>query len=324
MSNLLEITFCFEPETLAGDDIASIFERTHFFEPSKVRTDTFCDLGCKFQPEHLRRLAKDPKLHVVKLETEAGMEGPFLYATQLRGMQCLYMQFSGEQVFPLILLSELACRKGFRAGYSHIGDDTLWQGETQIDAYVRLNRPHDRLPKIWHDDLNEWAIDISGNPARRQLTSKMWLQAAWRMWFGEEAQQLIPKELLLSFPDASQKSTLPCGTVFIELFDNPLAYDDPENRRRQQAFRNHAEIDAIIEKNNNDPNPDRHHEHQKGTFAFGGTHRFIRWMDDKGRTVLRSRSTCKEIKEYAGDGNLVKEWIEPEDHENDAVGESND
>ena len=77
------------------------------------------------------------------------------------------------------------------------------------------------------------------------------------------------------------------------------------------------EWDAVVEKANNEPNPDRCHEHQKGSFAYGGTHRFIRWMDDKGRTVLRSRATRKEINEYEEGGRLLKHWEEPEDHKDE-------
>jgi hypothetical protein len=215
------------------------------------------------------------------------------------------------------VLEELACRRGFRAGYCHSAEDTFWQGAIQTDTYVLRNRPHEHLPKIWDDDLNELTIDISRNPGRRDLISKMWLQAAWRMWYGEEAQKLIPRELLLSFPDAARKSTLPCGTVFLQLFDDPLAGDDPENRRRQQAFRDHMGFDAVIERADNERNPDRHFEHQKGSFANGGTHRFIRWVDAKGRTALRSRAARKEISEFSEDAELLKKWVEPEKHEHE-------
>ena len=84
-------------------------------------------------------------------------------------MQCLYLNVSGERTIPLDLLQELACRKGFRLGYCHSSEDTFWQDEIQIGTYVSRNRPHEHLPKIWNDALNELTIDISGNPARREL-----------------------------------------------------------------------------------------------------------------------------------------------------------
>jgi hypothetical protein len=74
----------------------------------------------------------------------------------------------------------------------------------------------------------------------------MWFQAAWRMWFGNHAFRYFPKETLLSFRDADVISALPNGTVFIQLFDDPLAYGTTENRRRQQAFRDHVKIDLIV------------------------------------------------------------------------------
>ena len=119
----------------------------------------------------------------------------------------------------------------------------------------------------------EWTIDVSGNPARREMFRDMWFQSAWRMWYGEGAFKHIRKETLLSFRDADVVTTLPCGTVFIQLFDDPLTYDSPENRRRQQAFRDHVDMDAVIARANGEIDPDCHAEFREGHFEFGGTMR---------------------------------------------------
>lgn len=74
-------------------------------------------------------------------------------------------------------------------------------------------------------------------PGRRTDILDVRFQATARMWFGQKAFEYIPRNRLLSFPGASRIEELPSGAVFIELYADPFAAATPENRAKQQAFR---------------------------------------------------------------------------------------
>ncbi len=312
MNRLFKVVMCYEPDTLSARDCLEIIDRTNFLAPIMICSNTLYSRESKYSRKKLQKLADQNTATDIELEAErvfGYLGGPRLSLTNVRGMQCLYRKSVGADAVSLELLDELACSSGFRAGYGHDSEDTFWQGMTQVSEFSTFNRPCERLPKVWNTDLNRWDIDVRRNPARRDAISTMWLQAAWRMWFGAEAQLLIPKDILLAFPDATSIRTLPCGTIFLQLFDDPWAFADPENRRRQQAFRDYADFDAIIENSHKVKNPDCHGYLYKGNFEYGGVRRIVEWQNDEGRSVLRSRATQREIREQNEYGELLKRWV---------------
>ena len=313
MSRALELAFSFEPECLTGNELVSIVVDTNFMVPAEIMLDREIPYRTTFEPHHLQSIRSAHRPIHVALTTSGGIlydGGPYLHLISIERYQCLYIRFSDVDRIPLDLLNSLSCKAGFRAGTCHDSWDTFWQGEHDIECFKRHRRSYEHLPQAWDDDLKVWGVDISRNPARRHGIADMWLQAAWRMWFGEEAFKHIPKEVLLSFPDAQEITTLPCGTVFIQLFDDPFAFDTPENRRRQQAFLDHVQMDLVVEKDNSEVYGDCHYEQHEGNFEYGGTLRSIRWTNDEGKTVLRSRATQMEIREFVND-KLIKRWFEP-------------
>jgi hypothetical protein len=242
---------CFDRGFLTGADLVKIASQVEFLAPATVVLDDKLPWGTTFEPKHFAEIAASGHpAHFVLAPDErlAHDDGPFIHLIQNRRFQCLYLQFARFDGDSLELLDDLVCKREFRSGLLHSSEDTFWQLEKDPDYYVQCGRPHEHLPQIWDDDLRKSVVDISHNPARRHNVFDMWVQAAWRMWFGEAAFKHVPKEVLLSFRDAEEITTLPCGTIFVELFKDPYAFDTPENRRRQQAFLDHIGIDAIVQK----------------------------------------------------------------------------
>jgi hypothetical protein len=226
-------------------------EQIASFSPRFVWLDEDIPITTSFEPRHMAQIAEAPRPQnaaIAEFENVRNEEGAFVLLARIGGYQCLYVQFEIANGPLLDFLHRLACMRGFRAGACHHSTDTFWQGEESIDSFKFRGRPHELLPKAWDNNLEKWTIDTSKNPARRHQIPDMWLQAAWRMWFGEESFTHIPKEKLLSFGDAREITTLACGTVFIELFEDPLAFDEPENRRRQQAFLDHVDMKNVVER----------------------------------------------------------------------------
>lgn len=74
----------------------------------------------------------------------------------------------------------------------------------------------------------------------------MLLQPSWKMWFGPWAFKYLPRERLLSFPDAYLVEAR-ANLVFIQLYERLEDFELPENRQRQQLFRAYMGIDKLVQ-----------------------------------------------------------------------------
>lgn len=87
--------------------------------------------------------------------------------------------------------------------------------------------------------------DIRFNPGRVELIQFTWLMAAWKMWFGKPFFALIPKEKLLTFPDALKIIEINEDLVSVQLFDKVGESHHPENMRRQWKWRDWLDYDKV-------------------------------------------------------------------------------
>ncbi|MEW7277506.1 hypothetical protein ABW636_02795 [Aquimarina sp. 2201CG1-2-11] len=133
-------------------------------------------------------------------------------------------------------------------GYAHQYYDRYLQSANNATAYrvKKMEPPRHKLIKN-HIGLLE-NIDISHNPGRIDMVSSMWLTSTWRMWFGKEFYKEVTKEKLKSFSLAHEIKELDNDVLFIELYNDPFGADLPENRKIQQAFRDHIKMEELIKK----------------------------------------------------------------------------
>lgn len=87
--------------------------------------------------------------------------------------------------------------------------------------------------------------DIRYNPGRFELISFTWLMPAWKMWFGLPFFEVVPKEKILSFPNAFKIQELPNGLVYVQLFEKLEESATPENMRLQLQWREWLDFDAL-------------------------------------------------------------------------------
>jgi hypothetical protein len=117
------------------------------------------------------------------------------------------------------------------------------------------------------------------------------------MWYGPNSFCLFPRERLLSFPHARRVEELPTGAVFIELYDDPFAAENPENRHVQQSFRDWMEMDQIPERAQRifgdrvDPGLEIEH----GEFEGGGVRRWTEWLTPDLDPSRRSIAHIKRV-----------------------------
>ncbi|MBO9632136.1 MAG: hypothetical protein J7578_03390 [Chitinophagaceae bacterium] len=130
----------------------------------------------------------------------------------------------------------------FRAGFCFNSEDYIVQNTTSVFDYeVRELRP-DKIYKNFGDKK----VDIQNNPGRSEVTSLTWLVSSWRMWFGRSFYEMVGKEKLQRFNSADIVKELAEEVTFIQLYDNPQDYNKAENRKKQQAFRDHIDFAGLV------------------------------------------------------------------------------
>lgn len=184
----------------------------------------------------------------------------------------------------------LSLRPGFNAGYISDAEDLNWQSETLVSNYELFGKSHEGLPKIWDDDFEEERIDTLQNPGARHPIPRMWLQAAWRMWFGPGAFEFIPKERPQAFEDAHRIERLDDQALFIQLFSDPDDFDSGASRAKQASFNDWVGKASLVAQGTDlDPGPkDPSHEIERGKFDHGGVKRLTIWLDENDKPVVRT------------------------------------
>jgi hypothetical protein len=305
----LDSVFCFDPGSLDGRAIADIVRRGILFQPTLIRADVFMRSGGKFKPSHIDKFSRIENIGTVELQTDAGAEcAPYFLVTEVSGMQCLYWQYAADAEDPLQLCHDLAAVDGFRVACCADAEDVFWQSQDQIAIFEARGRAHADLPKVWDDMFHTHKIDTTQNPGRRELVPGLWLQAAWRMWFGDFVLEMIPRDILCSFQDAETTSVLPDGQVFVQLFLDPEACGTVENRRRQQSFREHVAMDVIADSMKSARTTDPVFELEKGQFPHGGVRRVTKWLGVDRTPVVRSRAGRKLVGEFDSEYKLLWQW----------------
>lgn len=295
--NKVKVAFCFALDSLKPADVAEVLERHLDFAPTWIRSDQFCKNGGEFKATHIGKLAALSDVSSVELETDLRMRGDYFHFTTLGGLgfQALYWHTDTEKAPSLDFLHSLAQRPGFNAGYCCDADYEFWQSIDSLNTYRRRGRSTENLPTIADPDTGELVVDLSRNPGRRRGFPGMWLQAAWRMWFGPGSFAALPPDRLLAFPESSRKEQLPGGTIFIELFQHLEQTEAAENQHRHQAFGDWMGLDQLEKRadefnDKSDPGV----EIKPGKFPHGGVWLMTQWFDEAGELVRRSRAAYRK------------------------------
>ena len=291
MPNLLE-RFCFDPESLSSEQIADLLAPEWLRIQPKWFSASFQRKRARYNPQqHPAHTKRADFVDWLRVQED---EKVMFHVTSLSSwdLQQVYWELPEALRHPFDALVHLTALPGFNAGYVFDPEDAFWQSVDMVNTYEVFKKPHDHLPKMRNPETGEVKIDISNNPGRSGLFPGMWLQAAWRMFFGPGAFRHISRERLLAFPDADRLEQLPAGVIFIELFGDPFSAALPENRVRQKAFREWIGLDELeakgptMPRNRNDPA----FEIETGNFPHGGVRRITQWFDAERCPTPRSRA----------------------------------
>jgi hypothetical protein len=137
-------------------------------------------------------------------------------------------------------------RPGFISAYLYDSDYTSAQN-SKIGKYIIDDSSLKDTPFFMSKDGYK-VYDTSYNPGREELLSFTTLLPACKMWFGEGFFDFIPKEKVLTFPQAIEVVELPNGIVYIHLFENIADSNSPAARTAQWAWRNWLDFDRLVEK----------------------------------------------------------------------------
>lgn len=304
--------FCFDEGTISGVEIAQMVANTVGFETPHLMSDVLLKHGGTFNPDkHLAKISSSRDIGSLRLGLptfegdyfDFGRIGAWAFETL---SWCCPLDRLPERAF----FDALSMRPGFNAGYISDAEDMQWQSEPLTSNYELFGKSHEGLPKIWDEDFQEEQIDTLQNPGARHPIPGMWLQAAWRMWFGPGAFRFIPKERLQAFRNAHRIELLDDKSIFIELFSNPDDFDSAETRAKQASFNDWIGKSSLVAKGIElDSGPkDPSYEIEHGRFDHGGVKQLTVWLDEDDKPVVKSRAASCFIQELDHESNVI--WSE--------------
>lgn len=135
-------------------------------------------------------------------------------------------------------------------GYAVSREDQKWQNQTDIDAFIKANKPLVNVTfKPDPIQKERERIDTESFPGHNHFTNDgIWFGSSWKMWFGNSYFSFITKDTLLTFSDGYKNLELEDGSVSITLHENIWNYDKVINRDIQWKFRKKVGIDEVAHK----------------------------------------------------------------------------
>lgn len=301
--------FCFEPDTLTPEDIGQLIRRGVGFDPREVTIKNGGRRRSRYSESILTKIESSSRLSEVYLQTENGLGGSYFQVMPIGtwSFQAVYWRAESLDVPSSATCDWLSSLEGFNAGYRCAAEDVFWQSEANTSTYDLYHRPHHHLPKVGDPAFGGVKIDIIQNPGRRTPYPGMWLQSSWQMWFGRGAFRRIPASRLRDFRGAMVNRSLDSGAIFIQLYQDPFAYDAPEHRALQAAFREWSGMNELESRSAVDGTraSDPTFEIHEGTFPHGGVRLLTEWRDQRGAPTRRSQATQRMDVELDPNGQEV-------------------
>ena len=196
--------------------------------------------------------------------------------------------------------------------YAGVFTDLVWQNTKSINDYKLAGKSLKDI-KIKKSDtfLYENVVDIEYNPGHYHIINGMYFGSFWKMWFGEEYFQYVPKELLKSFKDCYENKQLSENSFRITLYEDPWDFDKKENRERQWSFRKHTSIDEVAERleeaAKNQPVEDGNTKIEifEGEYEHGGIRICKYYYNEKDELIEKSKASKIVTYELGKSGEIV-------------------
>ena len=156
------------------------------------------------------------------------------------------VRFSGKKA-PLsdTELSHLLGLKALKIAFECDTEYHFRQTTDNPSSYLLQNLDHSRLPKYYHKFLRMEMIDVSQNPGREIILPGIKFIAAYKIWFGAEATELLGRERIMNFPDAVSVKAYNQEVIEMQLWDKLEQSDSAESQRRQLSVRKYFELDKL-------------------------------------------------------------------------------
>lgn len=141
----------------------------------------------------------------------------------------------------------------FLAAYLYNEEYKVIQSTSFESNYSQREFPPEILATIRNtpyklDILDRKKYDTKFNPGSTFTSNGCKFMVAWKMWFGKDFFEFVPKGKILSFPYASEIKELPNGQVYVQLYDNIAEPYIPENVFRQWKWKEWLDYDGLREK----------------------------------------------------------------------------
>lgn len=258
MEDRLFVKIVIPEEVITLQNIKKWIDEIVLFSPNKMRTKlTERKFNVNQLYRELEKLFSDEYVFFqldLKDDTSS-----FTLTKGVRQLPSILCMFS-KSVYEKISINEIANKftdffqmyDGI-VGYAVSCEDQNWQDQTDIEAFIKANKPLEQVtfkPHFIHKDKE--MIDTESFPGHNHFTKEgIWFGSSWRMWFGHKYFSFIPKDKLLAFSDGYRNLELNDGSISIILYENIWEYDNPLNREIQWKFRKIVGIDEVAHKATN-------------------------------------------------------------------------
>lgn len=196
------------------------------------------------------------------------------------------------------------------SGFAKPEPSLFWDAIDSAGTHEQAGWPIGELPRLPHRDgfppfLQQ--VDLSGRPGRPLDLPGVTFAPAWRMWFGPNAEQWMPRARLVQFADAHRIEEHPHGVLFIELFPDIEDSETPAGLARMQAFRDWMGFDELERRapyllgQAADPGLEIDH----GSFPHGGEIRWMEWLTEDMQPSRRSEAAVLRVTEFDRDMRII-------------------
>jgi hypothetical protein len=106
-------------------------------------------------------------------------------------------------------------------------------------------------PRFAGGERDKYLIDLESVPTHHHFIKtgdKLWFGACAIMYFSELYYKYIPKEIWEEFTDCEENVNLENGLRKIVLYNDLTDFENPDNRKKQWAFRNQLGVDEVAHK----------------------------------------------------------------------------
>ena len=166
----------------------------------------------------------------------------FSMSRYLRKFDLLNFEFSKLEAFPN---SSIIINSSLKSSFLNLSKYNFMQSTDNPQTYNLYKIKYDKSKLYFNESIQMELLDISGNIGRKRDLGVFDFYPAYKIWFGEEAQELFGKEKILQFKEAIYIKELPCGVIEMQLMDDINKCHLPYNQEKQKAIVEYLEIDKL-------------------------------------------------------------------------------